>query len=115
MIYCWVRAARDTLTTSVLQLPSGGSWERTFAPQVVAIYADIGLDPVSTRAVEFSVQFDPGYSTACIEDIQCDRCDKRNWNWDCSSFVTENLANTSRVFRIDECFNRIFYIKIIKI
>ena len=81
-----------------LQFPSGGSWERTFAPEVVSIYSDIRLDPVSIRAVEFSVQFDGYYSSACIEDIKCERCDKRDWNWDCSSFVTENLANTSKVF-----------------
>ena len=83
-----------------MQFPSGGSWERTFAPEVVSIYSDIGLDPESTSAVEFSVQFDGYYSSACIEDIKCDRCDKRDWNWDCSSFVTENLENTSKVFII---------------
>ena len=65
---------------------------------MVAIYADIGLDPVSVKAVEFSVQFDPVYSTACIEDIKCERCNKNNWpNRDCSPFVPEILANTSGV------------------
>lgn len=80
------------------QFSSDGSWEETFAPQVVAIYADIGLDPMSSRALEFSVHFDPDYSTACIEDIKCGRCNKNNWkNRDCSPFVTESLANTSMV------------------
>ena len=52
---------------------------------------------MSQKAVEFMVQFDPDYSTACIEDIQCARCDKNNWNLDCAPFVAENLANTFMV------------------
>ena len=94
---------------SKLQLHSGGSWEGTFAPQVVAIYADIGLDPESEKAVEFSVHFDPVYSTACIEEIRCARCNKYEWNRrDCSPFVTENLAITSKVSsRFTSCDNNI--------
>ena len=52
---------------------------------------------MSQKAVEFIVEFHPEYSTACIEDIQCARCDKRNWNSDCAPFVVENLANASMV------------------
>ena len=99
----------NMIIQSKLQLHSGGSWEETFAPQVVAIYADIGLDPESEKAVEFSVHFDPVYSTACIEEIKCARCDKyEHTPWDCSPFVTENLAITSKVSsRFTSCHNNI--------
>ena len=85
-----------------INFTSAGSWQSTFVPQVVAIHADIRLDPESKTAIEFSVDFDHGFSTACIEDIHCDLCDKAQRKAsnevpsDCSQFVAENLANLSR-------------------
>ena len=49
-----------------------GTFTRTFAPQVVGIYQEINLDPVSTRAFAFNVTFDADYSTVCIADIACE-------------------------------------------
>ena len=102
----WLSLGQITLLSliiwSKLQLHSGGSWEGTFAPQVVAIYADTRLDPESKTAIEFSVDFDHGFSTVCIEDIHCDLCDKAQRKAsnevpsDCSHFVAENLANISQ-------------------
>lgn len=41
--------------------------------QVVGIYKDLRLDPLQTEAVEFVVNFDPQYATACVEKITCSR------------------------------------------
>ena len=48
-------------------------YSRTFSAQVVAIYKDLKLDPQQTEAIEFVVNFDPQYSTACVEKIVCAR------------------------------------------
>ena len=48
-------------------------YSRTFSAQVVAIYKDLKLDPQQTEAIEFVVNFDPQYSTACVEKIACAR------------------------------------------
>ena len=45
----------------------------TFWLQVVGIYKDLRLDPLQTEPVEFIVNFDPQYATACIEKIVCVR------------------------------------------
>ena len=48
-------------------------YNMTFSDQVVGIYKDLKLDPQQTEAVEFIVNFDPQYATACIEKIVCSR------------------------------------------
>ena len=49
-----------------------GAFTTTIAPQVVGIYQEINLDPVSTRTFAFNVSFDADYSTVCIADIACE-------------------------------------------
>ena len=48
-------------------------YNRTFSAQVVGIYKDLKLDPQQTEAIDFVVNFDPQYATACIEKIACIR------------------------------------------
>ena len=48
-------------------------YNMTFSDQVVGIYKDLKLDPQQTEAIEFVVNFDPQYATACVEKIACFR------------------------------------------
>ena len=52
------------------------NYNLTFAPQVVAIYKYTSLDPQENGVIEFIVNFDPDYSTACIEKIWCSSEDR---------------------------------------
>ncbi len=68
------------------------NFETTFAPQVVGVYEELGLDPVSTKDLEFEVEFDGDYSTACIEDMECGMCDRYADPAGCSGFYPEQKS-----------------------
>ena len=54
------------------------NYATTFAPQVVGIYKYIKLTQTSEGVFEFIVNFDPNYSTACIESIWCSSEDRND-------------------------------------
>ena len=67
-------------------------YHATLAPQVVGIYKYLKLDPLQTRAIDFVVNFDPQYATACIEKIVCSREAKGPGE----SWITYELRTTFR-------------------
>ena len=54
------------------------SYATTFAPQVVGVYKYIKLTQTSEGVIEFIVNFDSDYSTACIEKIWCSSEDRND-------------------------------------
>ena len=59
-----------------------GSYTRTIADQVVGIYQEVKLDPVSSKSFSFNVSFDPDYSTICIADMACNASAKTDPEYD---------------------------------
>ena len=59
-----------------------GSYTRTIADQVVGIYQEVKLDPVSSKSFSFNVSFDPDYSTICIADMVCNTVSKTDSGYD---------------------------------
>ncbi len=68
----------------------------TIAPHVLGISDSPGLDPVSTARVDFEVEYPSEYSTACIESIECHRCDRNDDGCD-DNFLDDREANLTAV------------------
>ena len=71
---------------------------RSLAPQVIGVYEEMGLDPDSSRAIFFNIDYDADYSTACIESIECDKCNIYT-EPHCATFVEDKSAALAEVPR----------------
>ncbi len=84
------------LTSVVADSGAATEFTTTLAPQVIGVYDQLELDPVSAKDVAFNVSFDPDLSTACIEDIECSRCSRSSA--DCGdAFKERALADLAQV------------------
>ncbi len=63
-----------------------------------ALYYDINVDPMSSKAMAFEVRFPEVYSTACIAEVAvCKHCSKVE-DPECGSMVDNELAELAKVF-----------------
>ena len=76
------------------------NYSASVSPEVVGIFDELLLDPVSKRQIVLGVEFPAEHSTACIAQVECHKCD-RNDVEECKYFFgnrTEELANVSIKF-----------------
>ena len=65
------------------------NYNLTFAPQVAVIYKYTSLDPQENGVIEFIVNFDPDYSTACFEKIWCSSEDRNELPLSYNLYMTD--------------------------
>ena len=63
--------------------------------QVVGIFEEIRLDPMSAKVVNFTVEFPPEYGTACIMNVSCGTCSR--FESSCDSFETDWVEEMNEV------------------
>ncbi len=62
---------------------------------MIGIYNEIELDPVSTIDFDFVVEFNLDYSTACMEKVECFKCDRNEAG--CDTFFEDKKSALASV------------------
>ncbi len=67
----------------------------TIAPQVWGLYEELNMDPASMKQVVFELEFPSDYSTLCMENVECFKCDRNAAG--CDTFLADRIAALNEV------------------
>ena len=68
---------------------------RTISEQVIGLYEEVSIDPMSTANIDLDIAFPGEYSTLCIERADCHRCSRNDAG--CDTLVEDQNASISNV------------------
>ena len=76
-------------------MTANAKFVQTTSEQVIGLYEERSIDPVTTATIDLTIAFPKEYSTLCLVKADCSRCSKNDAG--CDTFIKEEVVSLANV------------------